>query len=176
MISHPLSSAIVLISVLLAGCGVAGPPTALGFSPPPVDMHADLGTIDAGTALAAPAGWTPAPSLVTPVYAVAAPQLLAALQQVVLAEPRTWLTASHPEQQQAAFIVRSIAMNFPDIVIVQAVADSATTSKAVIFSQSRYPLLPVLFSDNQARVVRLVKALGGRVGIVAPAAPAGAKG
>ncbi len=165
----------MMAMLLLAGCGVSGPPE-LGFVPPPVDMHADLGKIDAGTALAAPAGWTPAPSLVTPVYAVAAPQLLAAMQQIVLEQPRTWQTASHPEQQQAAFIVRSLAMNFPDVVIVQAIPDTATTSKAVIFSQSRYPLLPILLSDNQDRVRRLVKALADRVGTAAPVATAGAKG
>ena len=124
----------LVYACLLAGCGVSGPPVGAPYRP--VDMHADLGKIDGNTVLAGPAGWTPAPSITTPVFKAAAPELFAAMREIMQGQPRTWLMGSSPEQNQASFIVRSLVMNFPDVVVVQAVAATPSTSKAVIFSQS----------------------------------------
>jgi hypothetical protein len=154
----------LLGAALLSGCGVSGPPDA-GFVPPVVDMHTDLGKIEGSAVLAAPAGWIPAPTVTTPVFQVSAPRLLAAMQDILLASPRTWLTGSHPEQGQASFIVRSVAMNLPDIVVVQAIAASDQTSKAVILSRSRFDVLP-FSGSNEGRVRRLIKALTDRFGVV----------
>ena len=155
---------------MLSACSVAGPPVG-GPLPQPADLHSSTEVILTGSAaLGAPAGWTPAPTLTTPVFPVAAPQLLAAMREILLARPRTWLTVSYPEQEQAFFIVRSYMLNLPDIVVVQAVPASATTSKAVIFSRSRYDGAPFI-GANKERVQALVKALTKRFGTV-PEAPA----
>ena len=103
---------------VLAGCGVSGPPTG-GPLPQVTDLHGV--TLTGSTVLAAPAGWTPAPTVTTPVFAVGAPQLFAAMKEIMLGEPRTWLTVSYP-QGEAFFIVRSMVLNLPDIVVVQAIA------------------------------------------------------
>jgi hypothetical protein len=156
----------VLLTSLLAACGVQGPPASKGVYPV-VDMHADLGTIGGSAALAAPAGWTPKPTVTTPTFPVAAPVLFTAMQDIVAALPRTWLVSAHPDAQQASYIVRSKAMNLPDVIIVQAVPIGDTSSQAVIFSRSRYDVDP--FSDaNEERVLRVIKALAARLGPMMP--------
>ena len=163
------SLASMLVLGLLAACAVQGPPESKGAYPV-VDMHADLGTIDGSAVLAAPADWTPKPSVITPVFPVSAGKLFDAMQVILAAEPRTWLVSAHPEQQQAAFLVRSRAMNDPDSVIVQAVPASDTTSRAVIFSRTRFDVIPDNGS-NRKRVLGMISALTDRFGTVAsPAA------
>ncbi len=158
----------LVYACLLAGCGVSGPPVGAPYRP--VDMHADLGKIDGNTVLAGPAGWTPAPSITTPVFKAAAPELFAAMREIMQGQPRTWLMGSSPEQNQASFIVRSLVMNFPDVVVVQAVAATPSTSKAVIFSQSRYDIFPVLDNTNKDRVEALIGRLKDRFEVIpAPA-------
>ncbi len=150
--------------LLLAACAVTGPPH--GPPPLPADMHAAL-VAPVGTAvLAAPASWTPKPSLITPVYAVPAPALLAGMQDWLLARPRTWLTVAYPDQLQAFLIVRSPVANDPDIVVIQAVARTPTTSRAVIFSQSRYDTPLPYTHHNRSRVTALLAALKTRFGTV----------
>jgi hypothetical protein len=157
-ISFRAACAVSLIAAGLSACSVAGPPAG-GIVPDPVDMHSALVKPDGSAVLAAPAGWTPAPTITTPVFPVAAPRLLAAMQEILLSAPRTWLTISYPAQEQAFFIVRSYALNLPDIVVVQALPSGDTASKAVIFSQSRYDVVPFLISENEARVRDLISAL-----------------
>jgi hypothetical protein len=128
-------------------------------------MHSDLVKPDGSAVLAAPAGWTPAPTMTTPIFPVPAPRLLTAMQEILLAAPRTWLTIAYPAQEQAFFIVRSSALNLPDIVVVQAVPSGDTASKAVIFSRSRYDVVPFLISENEARVRHLISALTDRFGV-----------
>ena len=155
----------ILLVGLLTACGVQGPPESKGVYSA-VDMHADLGTIGGSAVLAAPAGWTPTPTMTTPTFPVAAPALFTAMQDIVAALPRTWLVSAHPDERQASYIVRSRLMNLPDVVIVQAVPAGDTSSQAVIFSRSRYDVDP--FSDaNHERVQRVIKALSARFGSVA---------
>ncbi len=157
----------MLLPLLLAACSVDGPPRG-GVVPLAVDLHAgDVVSLKGSAVLAAPSGWSPAPTLTTPTFPVAAPQLLAAMREILLAEPRTWQTVAYPDQNQAFFIVRSVALDLPDIVVVQAVAASPTTSQAVIYSHSRYDVLPYM-SENRARVQHLVDALVQRFGTVLP--------
>lgn len=126
-------------------------------------MHSDLVKPTGSAVLAAPAGWTPAPTLVTPVFPVDAPRLLAAMEEILLAAPRTWLTVAYPDQEQAFLMVRSVHLNLPDIVVVQALAAGPTASRAVIFSQSRNDALP-LISVNRERVRDLIAGLTRRFG------------
>ncbi len=139
---------------MLSSCGVEGPAEPR-VSTPVVNMHADLGAINGSTMLAAPPGWLPSPNQQTPVFAAAGPQLLSAMRQWLLAQPRTWLDSEHPDELQASFIVRSSFFNLPDVVVVQAVPTSSTTSQAIILSRSRYDDVPFI-SANKARVDGLV--------------------
>ena len=163
--ARPFRTGIVplLAAGLLSACSVAGPPPN-GIVPSPVDMHSDAVRPEGSGVLAAPAGWTPAPTITTPVFPVAAPALFAAMSEILLHAPRTWLTVAYPDQQQAFFIVRSEDFNFPDIVVVQAIPSGPAASRAVIFSQSRYDVVPWLIDANQARVRALIKALTQRFG------------
>ena len=149
---------------LLSACAVEGPPVSKGVYPA-VDMHADLGRIDGSAVLAAPADWTPKPGIVTPVFPVSAAKLFDAMQEIMTAEPRTWLVSAHPDLQQAFFLVRSRAMNDPDSVIVQALPASDTTSRAVMFSRTRFDVIPDNGS-NRKRLEGLVHALTSRFGTV----------
>ena len=152
----------LVVSGMLAGCAVKGPPVSRG-SYQAVDLQKDLGTVGGSDVLAAPAGWTPTPTLVTPTFAVPAAELFEAMQQVLLAEPRTWLVSRHPDLHQASFIVRSRAFNLPDIVIVQAVPSGDTMSKAVIFTRSRFDVLPYM-SVNESRTRKILRSLTARFG------------
>lgn len=159
------AAVLVLVAGLLSACGVSGPPPD-DVLPRPVDMHSDLVRPHDDSVLAAPSGWRPAPTLTTPVFPVPAPRLFAAMQDILRRAPRTWLTVAYPQQNQAFYIVRSISLNLPDIVIVQAVPSGDAASQAVIFSQSRYDVLPSLIGENRARVQRLVRDLTRRFGSV----------
>ena len=158
-----------LAALPLGGCGVDGPP-APQLSLPAVDLHTDAGKIDGSTALAAPTGWKPSPTEVTPTFSVPAPQLFTAMQEILQAEPRTWRGETHPDQYQASFIVRSVMLNLPDVVVVQAVPVGPAASNAVILSRSRYDVLPYL-SENKARVRHLVQILTSRFGTVTAPGP-----
>ncbi len=153
----------LLLAAAVSACAVSGPPR--GPVPLPADLHSSLGRPTGSSALGAPADWTPKPTIVTPAFPVPAPRLLAAMQAILLAAPRTWLTVAYPDQLQAFLIVRSRAANLPDIVVVAAVPDGEAASRAVIVSQSRYDALPFA-NRNAARVRDLVDALTRRFGIV----------
>ena len=153
-----------LVALGLSACAVQGPPVSKGAYPA-VDMHTELGRIDGSAVLAAPADWTPKPGVITPVFPVSAAKLFDAMQEILAAEPRTWLVSAHTDLDQADFLVRSRAMNDPDSVVVQAVAASDTTSRAVILSRTRFDVIPDNGS-NRKRVRRLISALTNRFGTV----------
>ena len=125
----------VLLCLSLGACGVQG---STDLAPEPADVHAATVSPGPTAALAAPAGWKPAPDLVTPRFAVSAARLFAAVQQVAAAQPRTFLQAAYPERLQAFYVVRSSFLNLPDLVLVQAVADGPGGSTLVMFSHSRW--------------------------------------
>ena len=73
------------------------------------------------TALAAPAGFRPAPDIVDPrLSACRRARLYAAIQAVADAQPRTYLAAAYPDRLQAHWVVRSAVFNFPDLMTAQA--------------------------------------------------------
>ena len=89
-------------------------------------------------ALAAPAGFSPVPDLVTPGYAVPAATLLAAIEAVALAQPRVFPMAGPAETPwRRDYVARSAVFNFPDLVAVEVLpADGG--AGLVLWSRSVY--------------------------------------
>jgi len=125
-----------IIGVILPACAATG---ANGLPVPPVlDVARIERPVSPNTALAAPAGWTLEPDLVTPVYPVPADRLLAAIAQVAGTQSRTFLAAAYPEATQLHWVVRSAVFNFPDLVTAQAMPHDPAGSTLLLYSRSVY--------------------------------------
>lgn len=125
-----------LLGLVLPACGADG---AQGLpAPTPMDMARIVRPASPNTALAAPTGFLPPPDLVTPVYPVPAPRLLAALRTMAESQPRTYLAAAFPDQMQLHYVVRSATLNFPDLVTAQVTAAGDGRSTLVLYSRSVY--------------------------------------
>jgi uncharacterized protein (DUF1499 family) len=128
----------LLVGLLMPACaqeGVGGLPPAA-----PIDFASLTRPATPNTALAAPAGFSPTPDIVTHPYKLAAPALLAAMQRVAAAEPRTYPQATFADRLQADYVVRSAVFNFPDLVTVQTapVTTDPASSTLIIWSRSVY--------------------------------------
>ena len=124
------------IGWLLPACAAAG---ALGFPQPALmDMGKVQRPASPNTALAAPAGTTPTPDVVTPRYPVPAPVLFAGVRAVAEAQPRTFLAAEYAAAGQVHYVVRSAVFNFPDLVTAQVTEDGPDASTLVLYSRSVY--------------------------------------
>jgi uncharacterized protein (DUF1499 family) len=125
-----------LISLMMPACGFQG---AKGL-PPPAQMDVAHITRPAtpNTALAAPAGFTPAPDIATPVYKLPADRLFTLIQAVAAGQPRTFPAARFDGQDQAHYVARSALFNFPDLVMVQVRAETPDTSDLILYSRSVY--------------------------------------
>jgi uncharacterized protein (DUF1499 family) len=125
-----------ILGLFLPACAAAG---ATGL---PIPLLLDLTHIERpaspNTALAAPAGWTPKPDIVTPVYPVPPDRLLAAVAQVAGAQPRTFRAAAYPDAGQIHWVVRSAVFNFPDLVTAQAMPHDSDESTLLLYSRSVY--------------------------------------
>lgn len=120
------------VGLLLSGCsghGAAGLPV-----PPPMDFAHLTRPSTPNTALAAPAGFSPVPDIVTRRYDIAPAVLYAAVRQVALAQPRTYLQVAYDDRLEAHFVVRSRIMNFPDLIAVHIASDGTL----VLWSRSVY--------------------------------------
>jgi uncharacterized protein (DUF1499 family) len=144
-----------IIGWFLPACAAAG---ALGLPHPALmDMGRLQRPTSPNTALAAPAGTTPAPDIVTPRYAVPAPVLFVGLRAMADAQPRTFLAAEYLAAGQVHYVVRSALFNFPDLVTAQVTAAGPDASTLVLYSRSVYG-----HSDlgvNRARVTTWLAAL-----------------
>lgn len=144
-----------LAGLFLPACAAVG---AGGLPvPPPMDMAHISRPASPNTALGAPAGFQPAPDIVTPVYPASAERLFAAVQNVAAAEPRTWPAATYRGQMQADWVVRSAVFNFPDLVTAQITPAGLGAATLVLYSRSLYG-----YSDlgvNRRRVVAWLAAL-----------------
>ena len=122
----------LLLGLLLPGCSGHG---VQGLSvPPPLDFSHLVRPATPNTALAAPAGFKPAPDIVTRRYDLRAARLYALVRQVALAQPRTWLQVAYDDRLQAHFVARSLVFNFPDLIAAQINADGTL----VLWSRSVY--------------------------------------
>ncbi|HUB50096.1 MAG TPA: DUF1499 domain-containing protein [Acetobacteraceae bacterium] len=144
-----------LVGLFLPACAAIG---ARGLPvPPPTDLAHISRPASPNTALAAPAGFHPAPDIVTPVFPASAEQLFAAVQKVAAAEPRTWAAAIYADRMQADWVVRSAVFNFPDLVTAQIAPAGLGAATLVLYSRSVYG-----YSDlgvNRRRVVAWLAAL-----------------
>jgi uncharacterized protein (DUF1499 family) len=125
-----------LIGLLLPACGF---PAAEGLPmPPAMDAAHIVRPASPNTALAAPAGFTPAPDIVTPPYRATPDALFAAVQAVAAGESRTFRQAAYPDRHQAHYVARSAVFNFPDLIMVQVVNEGPAASGLILYSRSVY--------------------------------------
>ncbi len=144
-----------LLGLLLPACGA---PAAQGLPvPPPMDIAHLTRPDRPNTALAAPAGFLPAPDVVSPLYHVPAPRLFAAVQAVAAAQPRTYPAAAFSDRLQAHWVARSAVLNFPDLVTAQVARAGADGATLVLYSRSVYGYGD--FGANRKRVETWLAAL-----------------
>ncbi len=144
-----------LLGLFLPACGAAG---ADGLPPPvPMDVMRIERPSSPNTALAAPAGFTPAPDVVTHVYTLPPARLFAAVRATAEAQPRVYRAALFPDRLQAHYVARTAIANFPDLVTVQVLPSDGGGGTLVVWSRSVYG-----YSDmgvNRARVDTWLSAL-----------------
>ena len=148
-----------LIGFLLPACGASG----AGGLPIPtlLDMSHIQRPPSPNTALAAPAGSSPTPDIVTPVFQVAPARLYDAVIAVAAAQPRTFVAATYPAERQAHFVVRSAWFNFPDLVTAQIGEAGGETSTLVLYSRSVYGRSDL--GVNRQRLDSWLAALGTKI-------------
>ena len=135
----------LLLALLLPGCRGQG---AEGLDPPvALDMPRLVRPSTPNTALAAPAGFAPAPDLVTPAYRADPDRLFAAIRAVALAQPRTFAHGNASATRQAHVVTRSALLNYPDLITVQVTPESGL----VLWSRSIYGRSD--FGVNRTRLV-----------------------
>ena len=148
-----------LIGLVLPACGWPG---AQGLPvPPPLDLAQIVRPATPNTALAAPAGFSPAADLQTRRYPVAAGVLYDAVRLMAAAQPRTYLAAEYPDRRQSHYVVRSAAFNFPDLVTVATFDDGSGSAGLLLWSRSVYGRSDL--GVNRARLVTWIAALDRRL-------------
>ncbi len=145
-------------------------PGAQGIASPvaPVSLRAIVRPGSPNHALAAPAGFSPAPDIVTPAYAVPPSVLLAAIDAVALSQPRVFALpplADAPWRRD--FVARSAVFNFPDLVAVE-VLPQGDGAGLVLWSRSVYGRSDL--GANRRRLAAWLAALDARLAAAAPAA------
>ncbi len=157
------------VGLLLPACALAG---AAGV---PVPSGMDFAHIERpatpNTALAAPAGFQPAPDIVTQRYRVPAPVLYAALRDVAAEQERVFPLAADPGQGQMFWVARSAVFNFPDVISAEVSASPpetsppktspAETSTLVLYSRSVYGESD--FGVNRRRLLAWLAALDAKL-------------
>ncbi|MDR3520059.1 MAG: DUF1499 domain-containing protein [Acidocella sp.] len=147
-----------LLSFIFPLCGTLG---AIGITPP--------GTVDFGHLhlqghseyLAAPAGFLPAPGITSPAYNLPPAALFATLQAVALTLPRTFPLDSLPQNLQAAYVIRTPAANFPDILELAVVAEPDNKSGVIFYSHSIYGESD--YGKNREHILAWLDALNAKV-------------
>lgn len=144
-----------LVGLALPACGFSaanGLPT-----PEPMDVAAIVRPASPNTALAAPAGFSPPPDIVTTPVAVPADRLFALIQDVAAGQVRTYRAALYPDLLQAHYVARSAMFNFPDLIMVQVKPAGADRSDLILYSRSVYGRSD--FGVNRRRVEAWLTAL-----------------
>jgi uncharacterized protein (DUF1499 family) len=144
-----------LVSFIMPACGFAG---AAGLPPPTLmDITHIERPATPNTALAAPAGFHLTPDIITPTYKVPPDRLLAAVEGVATAQPRTTRSAAFPVARQVHYVARSAVFNFPDLITVQ--VDPAPPDGATLVLWSRSVYGEGDLGVNRKRVVAWLTAL-----------------
>lgn len=147
---------VFLLGLVLPACsghGAEGLPV-----PPPMDFSHLVRPATPNTALAAPAGFVPAPDIVTARRAVAPAALYAAIRHIAASQPRTYLQVAYADRLQVHYVARSAVFNFPDLIAVQVLPDSTL----IVFSRSVYGRSD--FGVNRKRLERWLAALDAELG------------
>jgi len=130
-----MSSLAWILWLILPACAAAG---ANGLPVPPrLDVARIERPATPNAALAAPAGWTPKPDIVTLLYPLPEDRLLAAIAKVAVAQSRTFLAAAYPDMQ-LHWVARSAVFNFPDLVMAQVIPHHPVGSTLLLYSRSVY--------------------------------------
>ena len=141
----------LLLALLLPGCRGNG---AEGIDPPvAIDMTRITRPATPNTALDAPAGFSPAPDIVTPRYPGDPDRLFAAIRAVALAQQRVFAHGDVGVARQAHFVARSAVLNYPDLIAVQVTPDAGL----ILWSRSIYGRSD--FGVNRARLTAWLSAL-----------------
>jgi hypothetical protein len=135
----------LLLSLYFPLCATSG---AAGIAPPGVVDFSRAHHLPHSGVLVGPVGFTPMPDILAPLYPVPPAALYAALIAVAGSENRTYALDAEPAQLQAAWVVRSAASNFPDVVEA-AVVPEGDGSSVIFFSRSIYGWFD--FGVNAAR-------------------------
>ncbi len=143
-----------LLGFLLPACGVPG---VQGVPPAPFDVARIVRPASPNSALAAPAGFSPAPDFETPTYNAPPQRLFAVLWSVAAGQPRTFPAADDQTRLQAQWVARSRLLNFPDLVAAQVLAAPAGGSQLVLYSHSVYGYSD--FGANRTRLHAWVEAI-----------------
>ncbi len=107
------------------------------LTPPPTNDLAGLQRpASPNTALAAPAGFTPKPDIVTPTYDLPPEQLFALVNGIVAQRPRTRRLSENKERLRANDVERSLVFRFPDIIELQVLPAEGGRSELVLYSHS----------------------------------------
>lgn len=145
------------ISLLVAGCGVEE-----AASSAPRDLANLRRPSSPNSCLAGPAGFAPIPDLPTRQYDVSPEQLLAAVQAVIMARPRTTALAFDGGRLRADYVVRSRVFGFPDVVLTQVLRLKDGQSALVLYSYSLKGHYD--FGVNRNRVTAILAALDAALG------------
>ena len=143
---------VMLAAALPGGCGVEGV-----SAPAPGNISEIRRPASPNTFLAGPAGFTPTPDLRTRRFDLPPEQLLAAMKNVMAAQPHVTALADDPGRLRADYLVRVRLFGFPDIVMAQALAAGSGQSALVLYSYSLRGYYD--FGVNRRRVEALLTAL-----------------
>jgi uncharacterized protein (DUF1499 family) len=146
-----------LLGLVLTACGGKGADRVP--VPPPMDMHRIERPSAPNNVLAGPAGkGRQAVDLTTDLYPIAPERFFTLVKAAIARQPNTFLLADYPERLQVHYVVRSAALNFPDIVSIQ-VEPGAWPEQAVftLYSRSVYGYFD--FKANHRRMLAWLVAI-----------------
>lgn len=148
-----------LLGLLFPACGQSGA-AGVAQAPPGFLSHFERPS-SPNSALAAPAGFTPAPDLVLAPYPVPAARLAAALRATALAAPRVYQLTASADGLEMQFVARSAVANFPDLIVARISSRGEEESSLVLYSHSLYGHSD--FGVNRKRVREWLAALDQRL-------------
>ncbi|MBV8458425.1 MAG: DUF1499 domain-containing protein [Acetobacteraceae bacterium] len=125
----------LLASLFLPACGATG---AHGVPSTPVGFNHLVRPSKPNTALAAPAGYSPKPDIVTPVYPVSPTELSAIVQRVAGAQPATFKLGEDESALEQGWVARSLIFNFPDVIWAHIRPAETGNSELLLYSRSIY--------------------------------------
>lgn len=143
---------VMLAATFPGGCGVKEVAT-----PEPGNISEIRRPASPNTFLAGPAGFTPTPDLRSRRFDLLPEQLLAAMKDMMAAQPRVTALADDPGRLRADYVARVRVFGFPDIVLAQALPAGRGQSDLVLYSYSVKGYYD--FGVNRRRVKALLTAL-----------------